>query len=125
MPDTQFNAALLYPQEYRRANEAGFDCLAANAPAQPHDAAEIARRLRAILEFDARPLLPAIAAPTLVVVAQDDQLMPVWFAAEAADAITDSELAELDGGGHMLLETRSAEIAKMALRFMARRANTS
>ena len=117
-PYAQFNAALLYPPEYRRANEAGFGRLAADALARPHDATEIARRLRAILEFDARPLLPAIAARTLLVAAQDDQLMPLWFAAEAADAISDSELVELDGGGHMLLETRSAEIAEMVLRFM-------
>lgn len=117
----QFNAALLYPPEYRRSHTDGFQRLAANAPTQPHDAADISRRLTAILDFDARPLLPQITAPTLVVTAKDDQLMPSWFAIEAADAISDAELVYLDGGGHMLLETRSTEITELVLRFLEQR----
>ena len=114
------NAALLFPPEFRRADQAGFDRQAAEAPAHPQDATEIARRLAAILAFDARPLLSAIRCPTLVTVAKDDQLMPSWFAAEAAAAIASAEYVEFDAGGHMLLETRTAEFVAVLLEFLGR-----
>ncbi|MGI9477036.1 MAG: alpha/beta fold hydrolase [Hyphomicrobiaceae bacterium] len=113
-----FNAALLFPPDFRRAHQAGFDQLATAAPDKPQDADEIARRLNAILAFDARPLLPAIACRTLAITAQDDQLMPSWFAAEAAAAIASAALVELDDGGHMLLETRAFEIIEAVRPFI-------
>lgn len=114
----RFNAALLFPPQFRRADQAGFDRLAAAAPAHPQDADSIARRLNAILAFDARPLLPTIQCPTLVAAAIDDQLMPAWFAAEAAAEISGAQYLEFDGGGHMLLETRTAELASAVLEFL-------
>ncbi len=115
-----FNAALLFPPEFRRANEAGFNRLAIEARDRPQDAAQIARRLNAILAFDARSLLPAIRSEALVVVAKDDQLMPAWFAAEVGRAIAKAEVVELDGGGHMLPETRTAEFVAIVLAFLER-----
>ena len=119
-PYQEFNAALLYPPDYRRTHAAGFAAMADNAPSRPHDAVDIARRLSAILDFDARPLLPRIAAATLLLTARDDQLMPSWFADEAAAAIAQSQLVHLDGGGHMLLETRTDDVAEAVLDFLAR-----
>ena len=115
-----FNAALLFPPEYRRAHQAGFERLAIEASDRPQDADTIKRRLDAILAFDARPHLAAFRIRTLIIAAQDDQLMPAWFAAEAARSIHGSELLELDGGGHMLLETRTSEIVDAVLRFLQR-----
>ena len=120
-----FNAALLYPPEFRRANQAGFQIMADDAPANPQDAKIISQRLDAILAFDARPVLPSIKSPTLVTTAKDDQLMPPWFAAEVAQAITNAEFFQLDGGGHMLLETRTTEIAEVALTFLTRHSAAS
>jgi aminoacrylate hydrolase len=120
-----FNAALLYPPEFRRVNQAGFQQMADDASANPQDAKIISQRLDAILAFDARPLLPTIKSPTLVTTAKDDQLMPSWFAAEAAQAITNAELVQLDGGGHMLLETRTMEFTELALTFLARHSAAS
>jgi aminoacrylate hydrolase len=116
----RFNAALLFPPQFRRAEQAGFDRLAAAAVHHPQDADEIARRLNAILAFDARPLLPTIRCPTLVAVAKDDQLMPVWFAAEAAANIKGGQYLEFDAGGHMLLETCTEEFVCAALAFFAK-----
>ena len=113
----RFNAALLFPPQFRRADQAGFDRLA--AAAHPQDADSIARRLNAILAFDARALLPTIQCPTLVAAAIDDQLMPAWFAAAAAAEISGARYLEFDGGGHMLLETRTAELARAALAFFS------
>ena len=115
-----FNAALLFPPEFRRGEAAGFKRLAAEALTQPHDATKIARRLDAILAFDARPLLSAIQSETLVTVAKDDQLMPPWFAADVGSGIAKAEFVELDGGGHMLLETRTAEFVALVLEFLKR-----
>lgn len=114
----RFNAALLFPPAYRRAHEAGFDRLATEAIAQPHDAMAIARRLDAILDFDARLLLPTIRSELLVIVAQDDQLMPGWFADEIGSAIAQAEVVEFDGGGHMLPETRTDEFVSTVLAFL-------
>lgn len=115
----RFNASLLFPPEFRRAHESGFARLAQDAHARPQDADDIARRLNAILAFDARPTWPSIRCPTLVMTARDDQLMPSWFAAEAAAAIAGARLLEFDGGGHMLPQTRSGEFADAVTAFLA------
>lgn len=114
----RFNAALLYPPDYRRAHQDGFARLASDAVAKPQDADQIERRLHAILALDVRPLLADIEVRTLVMTAKDDQLMPSWFAAEAANALPNGQLVELSGGGHMLLETRTTEIVKNTLAFL-------
>lgn len=116
----RFNAALLFPPEFRRAHEAGFGRLAAEAPAHPQDADEIARRLDAILALDVRPLLPSIRCATLVAAAKDDQLMPAWFAAEVAREIANAEYLEFDTGGHMLPETRTVDFVAAVVNFLVR-----
>lgn len=114
-----FNSALLFPPQYRREHQAGFARLAIGARDTPQDAADIARRLKAILDFDARTLWPSIHCATLVMTACDDQLMPSWFAREAAAGIAGAQLREFDGGGHMLPQTRSAQFADAVLAFVA------
>lgn len=116
----RFNAALLFPPDYRQAHSAGFDGLAEQSTARPQDADEIARRLDAILAFDARPLFAGIKSRTLVAVAKDDQLMPPWFASAAAGAIDGAEFVEFDGGGHMFLETRPIDLSATIVDFLKR-----
>jgi pimeloyl-ACP methyl ester carboxylesterase len=113
-----FNASLLFPPAYRRTHEAGFARMAAEARSAPHDAEQISNRLNAILSFDTRPLTPAIACPTLIVTAEDDQLMPAWFGREMAQDIPGANLVELVGGGHMIPETRGGELAAAVLEFL-------
>lgn len=112
------NAHIIYPPEYRRAHHARFARLAADALKAPQDAAGIAARLNAILAFDARPLYPRIACPALVMAARDDQIMPSWFAEEAARLLPDARLVVLDGGGHMFPETRTAEFLRAVGAFL-------
>ena len=109
------NASLLFSPTYRHANQYGFAQLIKQAIVQPQDAELIQRRLKAILAFDARPLLSHINCNTLVVCAIDDQLMPCWFGREIHAEITSSELVEFGSGGHMLLDTRRDEIAARLL----------
>ena len=111
-----FNASLLFPPDYRRAHAGAFERLASNAP--PQDAEGIEARLEAILAFDARPLAPGLACPALIATAADDQLMPPWFGAELAALIPGAVHLALDGGGHMLPETRAEAVASAVLDFL-------
>ena len=111
-----FNAGLLFPPDYRRAHAEAFERLARNAAPQNIDWIE--GRLEAILAFDARPLAPGLSCPTLVVTAADDQLMPPWFGAGLAALIPGAAHCALDGGGHMLPETRGDALANAVSDFL-------
>ncbi len=59
--------------------------------------------LEAILDFDLRPRLPLIAAPTLVVWGAKDRLITVRDAPRFADAIRDARLEVYEDTGHMAM----------------------
>ncbi len=111
-----FNASLLFPPDHRRAHAEAFERLARNAA--PQDAGGIEARLEAILAFDARPLAPGLACPTLVATAADDQLMPPWFGEKLAALIPGAAHLALEGGGHMLPETRADALAEAVAAFL-------
>lgn len=113
-----FNSVLLFPAEFRRAHEKAFEEMARKSALSPHDPESITHRLDAILDFDARSLFRCIQCPTLILVAKDDQVMPYWFAIEAADQITDSKYIEFDTGGHMLLDTRTEDFCIQVFEFL-------
>ena len=117
-PYAHFNASLLFPPAYRRRFADEFKSLAAQANDHPHQPEVIEKRLQAILAFDARPLLERIQCRTLVTVARDDQLMPRWFARDISRGIANAELVEHETGGHMILETRSQDIAALLTAFV-------
>ena len=111
-----FNASLLFPPAYRREHEAGFERMAVDAA--PQDAEQISNRLNAILAFDLRPLLSKITCSTLIVTAEDDQLMPAWFGREMAQDLPGSRLIAQDGGGHMIPETRGGDLSAVISKFL-------
>ena len=122
MPPDQyihFNALLIYTPEFRREHFERFARMAADALKAPQDAAGISARLDSILAFDARPLYPRIACPSLVLGARDDLVMPLWFAQDAARMIPDARLAIFEGGGHLFPETRTAAFLEAVLAFLA------
>jgi len=112
----RFNASLLFPPEYRRAHATGFAQQVTNAEQQ--DANQIADRLGAILAFDNRPLTPMIKKPMLIITGADDQLMPAWFGQEISERIPSARYAPLDGGGHMLPETRTDAVIALTTAFL-------
>jgi class 3 adenylate cyclase len=62
--------------------------------------------LRALLRVDARPLLPLIQAPTLVLHRRDFRLLPIEHGRYLADHIPGAELVELPGSdGPLIWET--------------------
>ena len=51
--------------------------------------------------LDVRPVLPAISAPTLVLLHKDNLYMPALFGRYLAEQIPEAKLVELDGGDHL------------------------
>ena len=115
---SQFNQLLLYSPDYRRDNYERLEQLVSDAQNRPHDAIGIAGRLDAILAFDARPHYARIQCPTLILGALDDQIMPIWFAQDAAGMVAGAKLVELTHGGHMFPETRTEEFLAAVLPFL-------
>jgi aminoacrylate hydrolase len=57
-------------------------------------------RIDAIMAFDRRARMRDIRTPTLVIVAADDMVTPLFYSRELADAIPGAKLIVLEGGGH-------------------------
>jgi aminoacrylate hydrolase len=57
-------------------------------------------RIDAIMAFDRRARMRDIRTPTLVIVAADDMVTPVFYSRELADGIPGAKLVVLEGGGH-------------------------
>ncbi|MDQ6616281.1 MAG: alpha/beta hydrolase [Actinomycetota bacterium] len=80
----------------------------------------IGQLLKTLLNLDVRPVLPAIAAPALVVVGQRDLLTPVWHSRCIANRIPVAELHVLPGCGHMVMFERRAELGQLLVDFAQR-----
>jgi aminoacrylate hydrolase len=70
------------------------------AGGDPAETPGLLARMDAILAFDGQSALGAIRAPTLVVCAEDDRIVPVGHSKRLAAAIRGSELRLLTYGGH-------------------------
>jgi pimeloyl-ACP methyl ester carboxylesterase len=66
----------------------------------PRDPTRITHTLKALLDFDNRPLLPAIACPTLVTGGAEDRIIPAEIQREMAELIPTSQLILASGYGH-------------------------
>ena len=58
-------------------------------------------------------MIDRIKAPTLVVAARDDTLVPAYMSDEVAQRIAHSKYIVLDQGGHFLPETRSSDYNRL------------
>jgi pimeloyl-ACP methyl ester carboxylesterase len=72
------------------------------------------------LSLDVREVLPAIAAPCLVVVGNRDLLTPVWHSRYFARHIPVAELHVLPGCGHMVMFERRVQLADLLTDFARR-----
>lgn len=62
--------------------------------------------------FDVRDRLHQITAPTLVIGAADDRMVPLSFSATLAERIPRAALAVIQGAGHMVPLERTAEVVR-------------
>ncbi|WP_213772253.1 alpha/beta hydrolase [Bradyrhizobium sp. dw_78] len=93
-----------YPPEYAERHDQAFE-----AGGGPPDIEITISRINAILQSDMTSLIPDIRAPTLVVAARDDTLVPKYMSDEVARSIAGSKYVVLNEGGHFIPETRSDE----------------
>ena len=70
------------------------------------------------MSFDSRKRLAEIACPTLVVAGAKDQAVPMHHAEMLHDGIVGSQLVVVDGAGHTLIWTHSAEFVRLVEEFL-------
>jgi pimeloyl-ACP methyl ester carboxylesterase len=79
------------------------------------------RLVRAFQQLDARPLLPRIACPTLVIAAEGDALKPPSCSRALAEGIPGAELAVVAGSGHAVVLEQPEAVNALLLGFLATR----
>jgi pimeloyl-ACP methyl ester carboxylesterase len=72
---------------------------------------------RSLIGFDLTPTLERIALPTLIVVGTADVITPPYEARRMARAIPGSRLEVFEGGGHMLMLERTADLDALLVEF--------
>jgi pimeloyl-ACP methyl ester carboxylesterase len=77
------------------------------------------RIMPALLAFDARPWLPSLDSPALVMCGDADPIVPLAHARALHEALPDSELVEISGGGHVPTSERHPQVAAAVRRFLA------
>jgi pimeloyl-ACP methyl ester carboxylesterase len=80
------------------------------------------RQQEAIIHrIDSRPHLKAIACPTAVIAARNDQLMPVELLKELADGIPAARLTVIEDSGHMAPIEQPARVLEAILPWLERK----
>jgi pimeloyl-ACP methyl ester carboxylesterase len=77
-------------------------------------------QIQAAMAHDTWDELPSIAAPTLVVHGEADQLVPTPNGVCLAERIAGAELTLIPGAGHMLQSDALGVVRKAVLAFLAR-----
>lgn len=89
-------------------------------PGHPAARSDALVELEAERRCDARPLLPHITAPTLVLTGEQDRIFPFDEVLEAARLVPDCEVRRFPGRGHVGMAA-SARVPGEVLAFAARR----
>lgn len=66
-------------------------------------------QLMAMLGWTSVPFLPLVAAPTLIMMGEDDAIVPVANGSLLAMLMPNAELDIIDGGGHLFLVAHAAQ----------------
>lgn len=115
---TAFGQLLGFPNDWINDNEAAVSRAIAQADnAAQEDRAVGAARIKMLLEHDRLDDLHRIAAPTLVVGAPDDMIVPIEHADAIAQRIPDATLLEI-AGGHFYPRTRADLFARSVAEFL-------
>ena len=76
-------------------------------------------QLYAIAGWTSLPWLSRLRQPTLVIAGDDDPIVPLVNGRLLNRLIPDARLHIVDGGGHLFLLERPAEIADLVTRFLS------
>jgi len=76
-------------------------------------------QMLAMMGWTSAPALPFMRKPTLILMGDDDQLVPLANGTILTSLIPNSELVVLDGGGHLFLLSHSDECVAAVRHFLA------
>nr|WP_321984672.1 pyrimidine utilization protein D [uncultured Lichenicoccus sp.] len=108
----------LYPSSWMAANATRLAADEAHAAAHFPGVGNTLLRIAALLDFDAAPLLSALACRTLLIVSHDDLLVPPVCSERLHSALPGARLARLDGG-HACNVTDASGFDALCLEFLA------
>lgn len=95
-----------FPAVWLRDNWRELDAALDGAPMLPSQQAVIAERVAALLAFDSTQKLSGLRPPTIVIGAEDDQVVPAYLQRELAAGILGAKLTMLPGGSHFFPVSR-------------------
>lgn len=113
-----FTHVLGYDADWLAVHEAELAAAVERAPEALAPLDVGAERIRMLLAFDRLAELPRIAAPTLVIGAMDDEMVPFHHSECIARSIEGAALARLSGG-HFYPRTRADAFASLAGDFLS------
>jgi aminoacrylate hydrolase len=114
-----FHPLWLYPPDYVNAHDAELDEERRRSAAAAPPVEVAVGRIEALLRFDRRADLHRIAAPTLVIAADNDYITPSYFGEALAKSIPGARLELLHGGGHSISKTRAETFNRLVMTFLA------
>ena len=104
-----------YAPAWLEANWSAYERAIAKAPRSAAEQAVVAERIRALLAFDGRGSLPALAMPVSIIGAEDDMIVPAFLQRALAEALPAATLTLLPDGGHFFPVSRTeAFVAHLA-----------
>ncbi|MGX1790736.1 alpha/beta fold hydrolase [Bosea sp. NPDC055332] len=93
-------ALMTYPPTWLEAHWSVYETAVATAPDTPEAKQIVRERIGALRAFDASGWAGEIAAPTLILGARDDMIVPAFLQEELAAAMPGARKTLLDTGGH-------------------------
>lgn len=105
---TEVNAMLLFDPQFQARHPDKVDAWIKMASAAPFDVEVSQKRIDMILAHDERARLKDIRKPVLVLGTTRDLVTPLHLSEEIAQLIPGAELAVLDGGHYIYMETPQA-----------------
>ena len=75
-------------------------------------------QLGAMIGWTSAPLLPLLKAPTLIMMGDDDRIVPLVNGKFLASLIPNATLEIVPGGGHLFLVSRAAEVLPKIVAFL-------
>ncbi len=107
-----------YPPAYSNANAAKISASEADRLSQFPDQAIELSRIDAVMAHDLRQSLSKIDLPVLIASADDDQIVPRFFADELAERIAGAASHRFKVGGHFFPQMHADEYAAIVTEFL-------
>jgi aminoacrylate hydrolase len=108
----------LYPPDWVNAHDGEIEADQKRALAGAPPVEISVGRIEALLAFDRRADLGQIRTPTLILSADNDGIIPTYYAEALARAIPGARLQVLHGGGHAFNKTRPDQFNRLVLEFL-------